>query len=192
MNELHFTIIDLNREIPCLKTPHPKEVVYTIVIIDWIREAFDTLVSCCRPDVMTSFSSTREEEYKKAIKFFVAIRSFIVAHPSNTSRHKDYGFDGSFLCEDLNPLKSHIPFLIYDEKSCRAIDVEGLHEKTKKETDDVLMYAYRINDTDAPFARPISFRMEDVINVASLLIDRLYALDAYLAKLKKKDYKETT
>ena len=57
LRKIDFTINDLNREIPYLKTPLPKEVVYTIVMIDWIREAFDTLVSCCRPDVITSFST---------------------------------------------------------------------------------------------------------------------------------------
>ena len=188
LRKIDFTITDLNREIPCLGKALPKEVVYTIVLVDWIREAQNALFECCRSVIKKSFVYEKEAEYKKANKFFTAIRSFSVAHPANTTRHEEYGFDGSFLCEDMLSLKNHVPFLLYGENSCKALDMDGLHDKEKKETDDVIMYAYKVGNTETPFARPITFKIQDIYHVAELYIDRLYALDRYLAKQKKKDY----
>ena len=188
LRKIDFTITDLNREIADLNKPFPKEVIYTIALVDWIREAYNELVNCCRPDVIKSFEYGRQKELSDAKEFFKAVRSFVVAHPTSTTKHHSFGFDGSFLCEDIHPLKTHIPFLLYDENSCKSLDINGLHDKEKKETDDVLLYAYKIGNTETPFSKPITFKMQDIYCVAELFIDKLYSLDKYLAKQKKSDY----
>ena len=188
LRKIDFTIADLNREMPALEKPLLKEIIYIIVLVDWIRELYNELIKCCRSEVLETYMEEKDEEFKKAKQFFKALRSFAVAHPANTTSHKEYGFDGKFLCEDLRPLKNHKSFLLYAPDACKALDMDGLHDKEKKETDDVIIYAYKIDNIETSFARPITFKMQDIYRVAELYIGKLYSLDKYLAKQKKREY----
>lgn len=87
LQKINFCIQDLNRELNNLCNPSMKEVVYIIVLIDWIREAVDAIPKILRPEVMEDYVYENEDMTNKSIDFFKAIRSFVVAHPLSTNRH---------------------------------------------------------------------------------------------------------
>ena len=78
-----------------------KEIVFVIVLIDWICEAVESLQKILLKDIFSGFTCKNEEDIEKSKKYFKAIRSFVVAHPLNTDRLKDYGLDGDFIGVDV-------------------------------------------------------------------------------------------
>lgn len=113
------------------------------------------------------------------------MRSFILAHPMNTTKHKKFGFNGNFICVDLITKGKATLSLISNEQFFN-IDYYGLHRgKNNKHTYYLKSYS---NDIDRnKYFKYISFSIEDILNVARVYIDALYELDTYLFKTKKKD-----
>ena len=101
LQKINFSIQDLNSEICNLYKPTMKEVVYVIVLVDWICEAVDSIHRILRKEVSCFLNISKEEDIQKAEKYFKAIRSFVVAHPLNTDRHKTFGMDGDLICVDV-------------------------------------------------------------------------------------------
>lgn len=87
LQKINYSIQDLNSEICNLCKPTMKEVVYVIVLVDWICEAVDSIHRILRKEVSCFLNISKEEDIQKAEKYFKAIRSFVVAHPLNTDRH---------------------------------------------------------------------------------------------------------
>ena len=77
-----------------------KDVVYFIVLSDWIVEACNCIYKLYEK-YAGNFVYSRKEEFEKTNKQFKAIRSFIVAHPLNTDRHTEFGYDGKKKCIDI-------------------------------------------------------------------------------------------
>ena len=101
IQKINYCIQDLNNEIEALAEPTMKEVVYVIVLVDWICEAIEAIQKTLLCEVANNYTYKEEESIQEALRFFKAIRSFVVAHPLSTNRHKDYGFDGDMICVDV-------------------------------------------------------------------------------------------
>lgn len=68
-----------------------KEIVYMIALIDWICEAVGAIFKILKLGVINNYAYEKEDSVLRSIQFFKAIRSFVVAHPLSTDRHKKYG-----------------------------------------------------------------------------------------------------
>lgn len=190
LQKINYSIQDLNEELKIDEKITLKKTIIIIVLIDWIKEACGAIYRLLRDDVKKGFCYSKCEELNAAKDFFTAIRSFVVAHPLSTSRHGKFGFDGDFICIDVdsfnNPLTelfSGHPELFYH------IDYNGLKNHTIDWTDDLLLRSYSGEVNDYKFSINVSCKLHDIIHVAELYIEELYELEKYLKKQKKVAYK---
>lgn len=188
MQKIGFSIQDLNAEIPLLDDPKMKDIVYVIILVVWIQEAFEKIKKLYRKDVMNGLTYSRENELQNAKKYINAIRSFAVAHPLSTDRHQQFGFDGNYICVDIRNFKHDVtaPF-VESDRICQ-LSFNGLRTNGTKGC-DFYFYVYSNKDDGMKFFHYIGCNFDDIFQVARLYIDKLYALDKYLRKLKKKDYR---
>lgn len=185
LKKINYSIQDLNAEIKNFSNPTIKEVVFVIVLVDWICEAVKSIQEILRSDVVEGFIYQDDEMIKKSEKYFKAIRSFIVAHPLNTNRHKAFGLDGDFVCVDVRKRTSTIVATYSDEKDWFYFNLDGLQENAKEKDSDFVLYVYSQRSDGMQYFKYIRADFSDLFFVAKLQIERLYALDKYLSKLSK-------
>lgn len=188
LQKIDFCIRDLNEEIDVLKSPSMKEVIYTIVLIDWIREAVDEIHKLLKDGLIDKFTYLRDDEMREANSYFKAIRSFAVAHPLSTNRHQSYGFDGNKICVDIKSKTSTLTQIITHSADWYHLDLKGLTPNTKDVHADFVLYIYSKQKDNMQFYKYVGANFNDLYYVAELQIDKLYALDRYLGKLRKKDW----
>lgn len=185
LQKVNYSIQDINGE---LKNNEfgMKEIVYIISLVDWIKDSYTRILEKIKKEVAQKYVFSKPSELKLAKDYFVAIRSYIVAHPMNTTRHNKFGFDGDFVCVDLTTNDSLLMPLVR-ENQFFSVDYYGLHNgKNKKHKYYLLSYSNSMDKNK--YSKYISFSIDDILNVARLYIDALYELDNLLAKLKRKDY----
>ena len=186
MQKINYSIQELNSTIDNLKEFDRKNVVYIISLVDWIREAFNAIIDVINPKVISNFRFLKQEELKRYSEYFKAIRSFVVAHPLNTTNHKEYGLDGNFICVDI--LDDNGVCYWVKMKDKYVITIDGL----KKEdccNMDFYLYCYSDKDDNMSHFKNVGCRYSDIYETAKLYIEKLYALDNYLTKnARKKDY----
>ncbi len=185
MQKINYSIQDLNALIEKLNGFNREHIVYIIVLVDWIKEAFEKIYKSINPKVVENFIFEKSQQIEKAKKYFLAIRSFVVAHPLSTDRHELFGFDGNFICIDI---REKSQFAMIDKSPYYAMTYSGLQEATSKLKRDFYLYCYSEKDDNMKFFQKIGCNYMDIYHVAELYIEKLYALDKYLSKLKKKDY----
>ena len=101
LQKINYCIQDLNREFHNLSDKTMKELVFIIVLVDWICEAYTELPKILRKDIVDKDNYLEKAEVVESLKFFKALRSFVVAHPLGTNRHGKFGLDGDFICVDI-------------------------------------------------------------------------------------------
>lgn len=181
LQKINNCIQDLNSEIGSLSNPSMKEVVFVIVLVGWICEAVDYLPKLLIPDLCDGFSYEYESELEKAKKYFKAIRSFVVAHPLTTNRHHNYGFDGDLICVDIG--KPRLTFT--NDSDWYHIDFSGLKANAKNENHDFVLHIYS-QKNGMKFKNYIGANFSDLFEVARAYMKKVYALDRYLSKQRKK------
>lgn len=186
LQKINYSIQDINEELSN-KEFSMKEIIYIITLIDWIKDSYSKIVSKIRKDVINKFENHKNNELEIAREYFVAIRSYIVAHPLSTNRHKKYGFDGDFICVDLNTKDNHILKILPNDEFYN-IDYFGLHPNKNENHQYYLLSYSRIIDENKN-SKFISFSIDEVLNVARLYIESLYELNEFLSKEKKQLYK---
>lgn len=187
LQKINYSIDDLNGEVSCLPNADRKDIVYIISLIDQIIEAFSACKKAIREVVIENFNFSKQEELNKAREYFRALRSFVVAHPLSTNRHKNYGFDGDFICIDIaswNPVFD----MFYPEKYYYHLDFDGIHNGVKDTADDVILRSYSSKEDNWQFSRSITCNMKDIYHVAELYIDEIQELNKYLSKQKRSMY----
>lgn len=187
LQKINYSIQDLNAEIKNLSTPSMKDVIFVIALIDWICEAVKSIQEILRQDVLSGFIHKDDEEVKKAEKYFKAIRSFVVAHPLNTSRHKDYGLDGDLICVDVRSKISPIISTYSSNADWFFLGINGFQEDAKNISADFVLCGYSQKTDKMQYSKFIGANFSDLYYVANLQVEKLYALDKYLGKLRKKD-----
>ena len=189
MQKINYSIQDLNGEIESLSKISAKEVIYIISLVDWIIEAYNAIIKEIRLNVSEGYTYSKHLELDKANAYLKALRSFIVAHPLSTNRHKKFGFDGNFICIDISPsigplfalLNNHLEYFYH-------LDYDGMKEKTFDEADDFYLRSYSERDDGMQYSREIGSRIAHIYHVADLYVDALYELDKYLLKQKKANF----
>lgn len=188
VQKINYSIQDLNHELDSLSDRPMKEVVFVISLVDWIREAYNSICKLLRPDVLTSFKYQNEAYAKKAKEYLKAIRSFVVAHPLNTNHHAEYGFDGDMICVDIKSQKNRLALMLPNTDQWLYIGIEGVQEYGKDIPHDFLLMFYSKKMDKMRFFKYMGASYSDLYEVARVYIDKLYALDKYLAKKKRADY----
>lgn len=188
VQKINYSIQDLNHELDSLSDRPMKEVVFVISLVDWIREAYNSICKLLRPDVLTSFKYQNEAYAKKAKEYLKAIRSFVVAHPLNTNHHAEYGFDGDMICVDIKSHKDRLALMLPNTDQWLYIGIEGVQEYGKDIPHDFLLMFYSKKMDKMRFFKYMGASYSDLYEVARVYIDKLYALDKYLAKKKRADY----
>mgnify|MGYP005764131555 CR=1 FL=1 len=142
IQKANYSIQDLNAEICNLSTPTMKDVIYVIVLVDWICETVTSIHTMLRKEVLDYLNISKDEHIKNAEQYFKAIRSFVVAHPLNTNRHKKFGMDGDLICIDIRINESIRiePFIHSDNWFYLSLD--GLRENAKSDTSDFVLCVY--------------------------------------------------
>lgn len=186
MQKINFSIQDLNSTADNLKVFDRKNVVYVISLVDWIREAFNAIIDVINPKVISNFHFLNQENLQNHAKYFKAMRSFVVAHPLNTTNHKEYGLDGNFICVDIREDIGHFPWVKMQDKYILTID--GLKKEDCRNM-DFYLYCYSDKDDNMSYFKKVGCRYSDIYETAKLYIEKLYALDNYLTKnARKKEY----
>lgn len=186
LQKINYSISDLNEEIKTY-TPSAKNVVYQIVLSMWILEGAESLLSIFRDDVVKNFTYDNQN-YDEASKYIKALRSFVVAHPLNTNRHKKYGFDGDFVCTDIYTNKKSALAFVKEDRLFK-IDLEGVNNCNPENCDsDYFLKVYSKRKDNSNFYEIISCSFRDLYSSVNCLIDYIDALDKYLQKTKKRDF----
>lgn len=187
MQKINYAIQDLNQIIEDLEKFDRRNIVYIITLVGWITDAIRDIKSIIRKDVIARFCFDKQELLKKHHDYYVAIRSFIVAHPLETTRHDKYGFNGDFICVDIRNFSTLFPFA-KNQYEMYNVDVNGLNLELRGD-EDFYLYCYSEQIDGMEFFQKIGCRYSDIYNVARIYIDKLYALDSFLVKnIKRKDY----
>lgn len=187
LQKINFCIQDLNYEFEHDEKFGMKEIVFIIIQTVWIQEALDCIIKSYDKKVVEGFSYENDDKVAKSTRYLKAIRSFVVAHPLTTDRHDVFGFDGNFICVDIRIWGT--TFSLIGDEAFYHLDIEGIH-KQRCETDSFYLYTYSQKDDGMKFFRYIGCSLEDIINVASLYVDKLYAFDKYIYKQKRSTYRE--
>lgn len=185
LQKINFSIDDFNYEIKHIENSQIKEFVFLIMLTVWIQEAAKSLECCYRKDVLEDFAFAKEDELNKASKYINALRSFVVAHPLSTNRHEKYGFDGDLICVDIRTNGRYLS--LQKDEMFFHLNLEGI-SKERCENDDYFLYVYSKKEDDMQFFRYIGCCLDDVVLVANLYIEKIYALDSYISRQKKRNF----
>ena len=138
--------------------------------------------------MVDNFVFKNEDSILKSRRFFKALRSFAVAHPLSTNRHEKYGFDGDLICVDIRDRTSKLVEMFTHSNDWFHLDFNGLKVNTKNQSADFVLYVYSHKADGMKFFKYIGVDFKDLYCVAELQIEKIYELDKYLKKIKKKDW----
>lgn len=88
-----YSIQDFNSTIGGGFLPNPKDTVYLVALATWIKDAFWQIKgNCLIKEIENDFEFSKQSELDDASKYLQVVRSVVIAHPLNSTRHQDYGF----------------------------------------------------------------------------------------------------
>ena len=168
IQKLNWNIDDLNHLIDNINTQ--KDIIYFIVLGDWIKEACTEIYKLYEK-YANNFVYKENYSRKLANDKFKAIRSFIVAHPLNTSSHPNEGYNGSKKCIDIY---MHIPTIA---------KLSGLYDNPNADFfiayyDDLICHKYE------------GHMYSEIWDCAYYNIDRIEKFGKYLSKIRRKNLKD--
>ena len=181
IQKIIFSIEDLNKELK-LEKKEPKDILYMIMLANRIKDTFNLLLDLFKSPLIIQFKKSNLNVEKDYLE---AIRSFVVAHPMNTTRHKKFDFDGSFICSDILIDDKYL-FYLMNDKNIFNIDLNGLNEEKSKF--DYLLKVYS-KENNMRFFKYICCSLDDLTYCVSKYINELYSLARYLKTLKRKEFK---
>lgn len=160
------------------------DILSLIVMADWIADSVWQYKNCLQPGLLDDFCFSDQEALSKSRSFIKGIRSFIIAHPLNTEKHEQFGFDGDVVCIDLRTVK---PFFLDYEKDVERVGLDGVRNYGGEREYDFYLYAYSKQE-NAEYFKHIVIDLEEVLLAAKTYVLQLYEIDFFLSKLKMKDY----
>lgn len=165
IQKLNWNIADFNTLMNNIESK--KDVIYFIVLCDWITEACGCVYKAY--DKYTSgFAYLNESKRSDYNKNFKAIRSFMVAHPLNTDRHKNQGYDGTKKCIDIS-------------LNLSGFD-KAFHNYDRDDADFYLIY----------YADDVAYKNEghdysEIYSCVYYNVERIIKFGKYLSNIRKKD-----
>lgn len=188
LEKVNFSIQDLNVVLK-KNTFTYQDVIFIICLVDWIKGSVNCIKKAIKECVLNGFVFSSNKEILVAKDYFIAMRSFVVAHPLETNRHSKFSLDGNYICIDLEQNDNPIVKLISGhEEGFRYLDYSGMHNGNKK--CDFYLKAYAHDFYMNKFSVHIGFKLEDIVRCARLGIQEIYEMDRYLSTLKLKDFQK--
>lgn len=184
LQKVNYSTQDFNATLNQSDVLTAKDIVFMIVLNDWIATSVDELLKCFEPEITAGFSFSKEPELTKSREYMRAMRSFITAHPLQTSRHSAFGLDGNLVCIDI---RQQSTILKLGSSSLKRLSRDGLFDVDKLDEEDIVLYAYTKDDGGEFFVH-IGFNPRDIRDDCVLCIDKLYELDRYLGRFKQRDF----
>lgn len=185
----NYSIQDFNSTIKDGFSPNIKDTVFLVALATWIKDAYWQINYACLKEVIRAkFEFSRQNELTEARNYLEAVRSIVIAHPVNSTRHEEYGFgpEGR-ICIDVRRkslLDSYPGRVIY------RITPKGSEETDSVEDNEIALMTCR--STQAEIGKlhfeKCCLDMCDIRNSAQVYIDALYELDRHLGRLRKKDF----
>ena len=190
LEKINYCIQDLNDEIKYLRDQDrnfPMRVIYIIVLVDWINEAITSLTELLKENLKDKFNYQEDKRVARTREYIKAMRSFVVAHPLNTTRHKKFGFDGDFVCIDIQYPESPLFKIDSREDVWFCIEINGIKPKSYSTDYDFVLKVYSRKIDNNKYYKLVGGRFCDLYTSAKMQIDNLYKLSKYLNKFKKKE-----
>ena len=153
-----------------------------ILLANWIKDTFNLLFDLFKKPLIIPF---KKSDLNVEKDYLEAIRSFVVAHPMKTTRHKKFNFDGSFICSDIL-MEDRYFFEFMNDKNIFNIDLNGLNEGRSKF--DYLLKVYS-KENNMRFFKYNRCSFEDLTYCVSKYIDELLNFARFLKTLTKKEFK---
>lgn len=92
------------------------------------------------------------------------------------------------ICVDIKSQKDRLALMLPNTDQWLYIGIEGVQEYGKDIPHDFLLMFYSKKMDKMRFFKYMGASYSDLYEVARVYIDKLYALDKYLAKKKRADY----
>ena len=185
----NYSIQDFNSTIKDGFSPNIKDTVFLVALATWIKDAYWQINYACLKEVIRAkFEFSRQNEFTEARNYLEAVRSIVIAHPLNSTRHEEYGFgpEGR-ICIDVRR-KSLLDS--YPGSAIYRITPKGFEETDSVEDNEIALMTCR--STQAEIGKlhfeKCCLDMCDIRNSAQVYIDALYELDRHLGRLRKKDF----
>lgn len=181
--KVNYSIQDFNATIKDGFSPNIKDTVFLVVLATWIKDAYWQINYACLKEVIRAkFEFSRQNELTEARNYLEAVRSIVIAHPLNSTRHEGYGFgpEGR-ICIDVRRkslLDSYPGAVIY------RITTKGFEETDSVKDIEIALMTCRRTQTEKGklhFER-CCLDMRDIRNSTQIYIDALYELDRYLGR----------
>lgn len=188
LQKLNYCIQDFNIEINSKDKLSVKTITYLILLTTWIMESCDQIQKIIKTSVKNGFCYKNEDELRNAKAYLRAIRSFVVAHPLTTDRHSKFWLDGNYSCLDIRTEMSAVQRMV--QQPLYIFSMDGIRVEQMEDCCDYYLLVYSEKD-GAQFVQYFGCNICDLVKTASLYIDKIYALDKYLNKLRKKNFEET-
>lgn len=180
LEKINYSLQDISTELQ--KKPDRSVLICIIAYTCWIQESVNELKKCYKSNVFNNFSFN-DSVIKENDSFLKAIRSFVLAHPFVTTRHKNYGFDGTLRCVDIRENGQDITFPFVKDKDKFYIDVNSKVTYNNQKV-DYWLYIYNDNEYGNMFKQYIGISVDTICKVVNDYIDYLYALDKHMSKTK--------
>lgn len=182
VQKITYCVQDINNECSCTDEPTVKDIIYRISLVRWISKSMYLLRTSIKEKVIKEFQFPDEKELEKAKEYLDALRSFVVAHPLDTSKHAKFSLDGSKICIDIRTWK--LVEGIFDEGKIEAkrFSFDGIIESNDVQTADYYLYIYSKEDNYCT-GEFIACYFEDLYKTAQLYINKLCALEQFLIGL---------
>lgn len=187
-----YSVQDFNSVISEGFTPNSKDTVYLVALATWIKDTYWQIKkNCLQKEVEKDFELSKQSELDNSGKYLQAVRSVVIAHPLNSTKHRDYGFGSEGrICIDIRGksiLDSFPNAVIY------RITPKGFTRITCVGDNDIaLMTCRNIRSAEEQNGKLHFERccldMRDIRDSAEAYIDALYELDRYLGQLRRKDF----
>lgn len=178
LEKINYSLQDIVTELK--KTPSRSVLICIIVYACWIQESINELKKCYKSYVFDNFLF-KESVIKEDYDFLRAIRSFILAHPTTTTKHPDYEFDGTLRCIDIREDGQDMVFPFMKDKDKFYIDIKGKTIYNNQKI-DYWLYIYNDNEYGNVFNQYIGISVDTICKVVNDYIDYLYALDKHMSK----------
>lgn len=164
------------------------DVCYLILLVTWIQESYKQIEKTVRKDVIAAFEYSGDGLVMLCNKYIRALRSFVVAHPLSTSQHFKYGLDGNYVCVDIAVGQLDMALRVFNPSDrFYYLSLNGLEKVNSIADYDYRLYVYSKKE-NAEFFNYFGCKFTDLEIVGQAYIDKLKALDKYLAHQKKKEY----
>lgn len=143
---------------------------HLMVKVDILRETYKEIGKFLEYNLDKLYGDKKVNS-RKTIDRFVAIRSVSLAHPQNTNRHKEYGFDGNLWLEDV--------------RNVADMNYRFYRDEFSKDADFVMFLVRVDSNNDTKFAKDEKRGINldnDVFNVVRVVEASFEKLNNFLSK----------